>query len=748
MVASRLNPLVLYTEPQKPIDPADEDARLPVYELNLPITGKHYLVALGKPKLEFTTSHNLVYYPIYLVKHNRIVRMIGVFEIEKSALIGLLDASKSLRAENLEPILFETITEEFLNKVGAYKGDLDGDGDGSEDESPEEKNRTDDGNGDDGSGDGEDGSDDDRFGSSLSRRKETDQNRLRDPSDPDRVTPENLFQKADSLPKRLPVVPMSIAAQQRASKRSRDAFIARHADATSEVNWVQDYMKSSAYKITSVTGNGDCLFLCIVEAYRELGMTTTVQKLRRVLAQETNQAHFNELRAYYSGIAGNVENIRRDIAENKKKNQELKTRVPKATKAETARIAESAAALKRKHDELTASLENSIENLSEVAYMRHVATLSDLQAYLQTQNFWADTWVISILERVLSMKLIIMQKSQDKDDVIQCGQLNEDVAVHEPKHYILVAYDGEHYDLITADGRRIFTFEELPFDVRMAVVLKCKERSAGSFGIIPDFKQFRIDLGDSETEVEELGTETDAIESKTTEPTDPKATDPNATGATIEGKGEDALAPLASQAPPNESSVSDAPLYDPAIMFRFHSESDSTRSPGDVNGEKLPKKRAAEFADLAKRTGWRQQLDDSWIAPFSIDHEGAPVRWASVVHYVYGTLLRPVNAEAWHALSMDSGTSISKSSTIVLESVSKKGGKPGKYYADVTKLQATPEYSVEYENARKVALFAKFKQPDLITTLHATRNAQLLHFVRGKAPESDTLLMLVRRKIR
>ena len=85
-------------------------------------------------------------------------------------------------------------------------------------------------------------------------------------------------------------------------------------------------------------------------------------------------------------------------------------------------------------------------------------------------------------------------KEGDEDNVLTCGQLNDDILEtnknFEPEHYIILDYSGAHYQLITYKDQGAFTFKQVPYDIKTLVVNKCLERNAGPYYIIPDFKDF------------------------------------------------------------------------------------------------------------------------------------------------------------------------------------------------------------------------------------------------------------------
>ena len=53
--------------------------------------------------------------------------------------------------------------------------------------------------------------------------------------------------------------------------------------------------------------------------------------------------------------------------------------------------------------------------------MKNVKTLSDFKNLINSCDFWAETWAISTLERILNIKLIILSSQQynhgDKNNV-------------------------------------------------------------------------------------------------------------------------------------------------------------------------------------------------------------------------------------------------------------------------------------------------------------------------------------------
>ena len=80
MVNSILNPEINYPEIKK-LDSDDTDYDASLYETN--VLGIDIIIALGQAKYTFIDK-NIIYFPIYLVKNDRVVNQLGLYEIMES----------------------------------------------------------------------------------------------------------------------------------------------------------------------------------------------------------------------------------------------------------------------------------------------------------------------------------------------------------------------------------------------------------------------------------------------------------------------------------------------------------------------------------------------------------------------------------------------------------------------------------------------------------------------------------------
>jgi predicted NAD-dependent protein-ADP-ribosyltransferase YbiA (DUF1768 family) len=351
--------------------------------------------------------------------------------------------------------------------------------------------------------------------------------------------------------------------------------------------------------------------------------------------------------------------------------------------------------------------------LNEYKFMKDVDTLEKFKRKIQTCEFWAETWALSTLERILNIKFILLSseayKSKDVANILNCGQLNDVILESRgeftPEFYIIVDFLGWHYKLITYKKKQIFTFSELPYDIKKRIAEKCMEKNSGAFALIPDFVKFKTHL-ESKSGVSKI--------CKFEELSDAK----------IRG------------------------LYDESVVFQFYDKSSGDRVPGKGSGEIVPKEAVRSFSNLHAIKDWRRKLDDYWVEPdktFLLDGH----RWNSVEHYYQGSKFKESNPEFYLSFSAESGTDLSKNPDMAKAAA----GTSGKYKGELLRPAEVSIDPTFYGKRKEKELFdaicAKFNQiEELKRVLLETKNAKLMHYLKGKEPELAEQLIMVRDKLR
>lgn len=684
MVSSKLNDSVQYKE-SKSVDSEDKGYLSSLYEMK--IHGEYIEFALGKQKYTYS-GKNILYFPIYMVKNDKIKSQIGVYEIDVNQSINILDKDGDIDLDMFdEPLLFSFITPEFIKKENAEEKSA------SVEEVEEELSED----------------EDDHLQTEKKEKSKNGEIDLEvDTSLEDEADVIHLEKKQKNL-----ASPFEIDSHYKVAALLKEELEEEHEELkksytkSSKNNWIEDYMKNNNYDIVETESNGDCFFAVIREAFKQNGQITTVQKLREILAAELTDSVFMEHMNLYKGFQNELDEVERDLESMKSTNSLYKSRAKKnENKQVRDTIMEEAKKLKEQYKQKSVEKKN-IESLQNeyVGYMKNIKTLEEYREYIKTSQFWADTWAISTLERVLNVKIIILsEKSYNEkslDSVLNCGEINNELKDSEafnPDFYIITTYSGNHYRLVSYKAKRIFTFKELPYGVKVLIINKCLEKNAGIYWLIQDFRNLKTKMG----------------------------FDPNS------GK-------------PLQEDENEENLCDRTPVFMFHEKSENSAKPGKGSGETISQSKMNDYVDLAKNKEWRRKLDDMWSSiVMEIDNK----RWASVEHYLQYAKYKKGFPDFAMQFSIDANSEFSTDPVIAKYA----GSDTGKYKNKILRpknVKQDPDYILgRHDEERLNALRAKFTQnEDMKQILLATKRAKLLHFSRREPPKVDTLLMSVRNEV-
>jgi predicted NAD-dependent protein-ADP-ribosyltransferase YbiA (DUF1768 family) len=682
MVLSKLDRSISYPE-LKRVDPSDlkKEANLYQIEFETPKISKiEIIVAIGNAQNTFEDK-NVTYFPIYLVKTNKKVMQIGLYEIESTNIAEYTDENNNLEVEKMgDPVIYTFVTTEMLKNLRLKPDKF----------ISEMEKET-------GQGEDEDEDEDEEEDEEVQERGFVTEGEV--------VIPESR-KDIFILTKGIPIPALLREETKKDAKAYKDRF---RENAKSE--WIEKFMQNDNYYILDNEGGGDCLFATVRDAFSQIGQQTSVFKLRNRLSEEATEKLFQNYKRQYEEAMQSVVNDTRKISELEAQHLDFKNKYNATLdREEKKKLTEAGKKIKEQRDRIIKEKLVSQRYAAEFKYMKKMNDLEAFKKRIRTCEFWGETWSLSTLERALNIKFIVLSyeayKAGDKNNVLNCGQLNDTVlessGSFNPDYYIMVEHNGYHYKLIGYKKKQIFTFEEIPYDMKVKVVDKCMEKDAGAFGIIPEFKRFKKELKGPDREkprFEELSE------------------------AKIKG------------------------LYDDDIIFSFYEGSSGKKLPGKGAGEKIPAEMVREFAELAAVPDWRRKLDNSWGQSFTLDGN----RWETIEHYYQASKFKEHNREFYLSFALESGTPLSKNADLAKDAGSKKGiNKETKELIRPVEVSIDPEFDDKIgEKALKDALYAKFSQnEDLKDMLLATKNAKLVYCKKCKEPKLAEELIFIRNALK
>ena len=550
----------------------------------------------------------------------------------------------------------------------------------------------------------------------------------------------------------------SVKNDEESSKREREEYKKKG----SKPLWIQKFMENNNYKIVENEGKGDCLFAVIRDGLKIINKEVSVEQMRQMLSKEVDDTLFTTYMLLYVDAQEQDKLYTEELKGLVQRNNSLKLQLEKEKdRNKQQAIIKQAEEVLAKHKTISEDRKYTKAMIQEFGFMKGVKDSDELKAKMLTCEFWGNTWAISTLERLLNIKLILMSeesyKAGDVDNVLHCGQLNDDKLgeTFEPTHYILTCYLGWHYQLITYKNKGALTFNEIPYDIKMLVVGKCVERMAGPYFIIPAFRDFMFELKDKKS--------SSSLQSAS-------LADENLFKSTIAALTSFVIKDTDLDKNVEESNIlsekiqAPSDLYDNKTTFQFYSKSVEKIRPGHGAGENISneEEKAGTYKDLAKISHWRRKLANEWNeAPFKLDGH----LWQSVEHYYQGSKFKKSHRDFYLQFSLDSLSSRSTSEAGSSEAGSSELSKdpflakatgaidaPAKLRPKEIKVDKDFFISVDglkrSEKELEDALRAKFTQnPEMNVLLKATKKAKLQGFVRGAQPIVFNELMRVRKEL-
>jgi hypothetical protein len=695
MVRSKLDRVNINYEEFRAIDAGDIDYSTVIYDYTL--ANENIEIALGKEKHTYS-KYNVVYFSIYLVVNDAPISRIGVFEINNQKLINSLDEDGAIDLQQGNILIF--VEDQYLQSLLA-KYSVPTPSTAIENEAVNDEPVVLD----------VEVLDNDIADDVMRLAVDIEKTATKTPTDNNKDKRSGIF-KID-----MNVVSPPLLSEE--SQQESDQLKTEFTD-TVKATWIEKFTHNNRYSLIDNEGSGDCFFAVIRDAFHQIGHITSVGAMRTLLAKEVDDALYQEYRTLYINILSEYQEKEKEMKAVHKKTLVLKKLSAaienrsdqRATtielQEEQQRVLGQANELIRQYQSLSFEKKETKQLLSEFEFMRELDSIDKFREYVKSSRYWADTWAISTLERLLNIKIIVLSEEAfntgEKDAVMQCGQLNdsklEEQKTFTPDYYIITSYTGNHYKLVSYKEKQIFRFREIPYDIKTMVVNKCLERNAGPYYLIQDFRNYKSKIG------------IDADVGR-----------------------------------PEEDDYLNTDLYNKDVIFMFHSNSNSNPKPGYGSGEQIQKDKLLDYKSLNKLKNWRRKLSDEWPVQITIDGH----RWSSVMHYYLGSQYKKGFPDFYLQFASDSGTELSKNVEMAI-AASSKSGKYNNKLIRPANVKVDPDFyeisnNSRSEQERYTALNAKITQnQDMKQVLMETLRAKLTRFVRGREPEVDIMLMKLRKE--
>uniref|UniRef100_A0A6C0H647 NADAR domain-containing protein n=1 Tax=viral metagenome TaxID=1070528 RepID=A0A6C0H647_9ZZZZ len=467
--------------------------------------------------------------------------------------------------------------------------------------------------------------------------------------------------------------------------KERSKYIERSSN-----KWIQRFMHNLNYSIQDNEGGGDCFFASVRDAFSSIGQYTNVSKLRKKLSDFATDEVYHNYRHFYDSIFNEMNDSQKKLKMLEDKYVQLKNNLKNSINDSVKKnIYNEAKEIYDNILKIRDELEVSNILIKEFQFIKNINNLHDFKKLIMSCKFWAENWTIQSIEEILNVKFIILssenyQKNDIDNVLLSFNSSSDSIDTFNPEFYIILDYNGNHYKLIGYKNHFIFTFDEIPYDLKIIIKNKCLENLGGNFLKIPQFspnKQKKQNLPDN---------------------------------------------------------IYSSNLFSNNIVFILN---DANDLPGKAPGENIPNQSVIEYSFLNKIPKWRKKLCNNYISIIEIDHR----HWASVEHYLQANKFKNTCPEFYESFAIESKSLLSQNPEMAKSSGSSSGKYLGNIVRP-KHCSIDPLYNPDKFIDK--ALLAKFTQhPDLKRILLETKNAKLMNYKRGKEPILAENLMIIRKKI-
>ncbi len=215
---------------------------------------------------------------------------------------------------------------------------------------------------------------------------------------------------------------------------------------TAKDNWIATFFDDNGFSMMPNRGAADCFFFTVQQSLELAGEgTIPVKTLRKQVADQTTAVMFDTYLESFNAAEGT-------------------------------------------------------ELEMEFRFMENVSTLAELRKTMLSCDFWANDQAILLMEQILNIKVIILDKGRHDEDpkkTIQCA-LKVNMPTFNPTRYMIVSLTGAgtggaHYELVLYHDRGTFTYDQLPSAIKDTVMNACMGMN-GAYDIVSAFSKEYTDL--------------------------------------------------------------------------------------------------------------------------------------------------------------------------------------------------------------------------------------------------------------
>lgn len=403
--------------------------------------------------------------------------------------------------------------------------------------------------------------------------EETDLFHIHRPVKSEIPTEESLYEKRSA--KMMPLLPEET---EEMMEKQQTAF---RKDPPKDASWVSHFMQDENYTLDETKD----ILEAIVLALEDQGWTTTVERLRKAVAQLTTQTQFQEELELFRSLHFSLDRITEDKQLIQERVNTVRKHLASSSLSEIDRDALEEE--KKRIDASRQTMTNEEERVKDqincwVPTMSTHETFESYRESIRQTRHPLHPSLLQLLEKLLQIRLFVFNETQHKEAPDFVINMISRPEPHPVRFYILLAINTGKTHLIRYKSRSTLTFSELPYAIKARISTRCMEDPAYS---MPEFKKWKEDLG---------------------------IVDPN----------------------PEPRYDITGPLRDESVRFIVAANAPIHIPVGFpyLDIEQVPWPRMAEFIRLNQMPpDWRRRMsDEDTTAPFQLDNH----KWDSVRHFM------------------------------------------------------------------------------------------------------------------